>query len=72
LEHDYDSIINIKNYNIAALYGTVSAAYIIEQEGLPKLSRANSEEIWNGDSPRIRLENIRERSKMNADIIVRH
>ena len=72
MEHDYDSMINIKNYNIAALYGTVSAAYIIEQEGLPKLSRANSEEIWNGDSPHIRLENIRERSKISAEIIIQH
>ncbi|KAJ3485052.1 hypothetical protein NLI96_g5240 [Meripilus lineatus] len=44
----------------AAMYGSVSASYIIEQQGLPNLTRQYSEnggvtELWNGDSPTRRL-----------------
>jgi len=47
----------------AAFYASVSASFTIEQQGLPSLS-VNSEsgvEEWNGDSPRRRLEALRQR-----------
>ncbi|KAF8450784.1 Ribokinase-like protein [Boletus edulis BED1] len=47
----------------AALYASVSASFTIEQYGLPSLS-VNSEsgvEEWNEDSPRRRLEALRQR-----------
>jgi len=49
----------------AALYGSVSAAFTIEQEGLPNLLLTtvggDLAEEWNGDSPRRRLEELRTR-----------
>jgi len=49
----------------AALYATVSAGFIIEQEGLPKLSLSevagNLVEKWNGDTPYRRLNELRTR-----------
>ncbi|CAG8534701.1 6764_t:CDS:1 [Acaulospora colombiana] len=49
----------------AALYGSVSASFILEQFGTPILSideRGN--ETWNtGDSPQVRLNNLRQRVK---------
>lgn len=50
----------ILNLILAAMYGSVSASYIIEQQGLPNLTRQYSEnggvtELWNGDSPTRRL-----------------
>lgn len=47
----------------AALYGAVSASFMIEQLGPPTLTTASSsesgggagEELWNGDSPARRL-----------------
>ncbi|KAI0035582.1 Ribokinase-like protein [Vararia minispora EC-137] len=49
----------------AALYGTVSASFVIEQGGLPHLTRLSPNtpdiEEWNGDSPRKRLEEVRAR-----------
>ncbi|KAI0092828.1 Ribokinase-like protein [Irpex rosettiformis] len=48
----------------AVLYATISAAYTIEQEGLPNLSRtSNGEEYWNGEDPKERLKQLR--SRMN-------
>ncbi|PFH52685.1 hypothetical protein AMATHDRAFT_2075 [Amanita thiersii Skay4041] len=44
----------------ATLYASVSASFVIEQEGLPGLSSDNT---WNGDSPKRRLELLRRRSK---------
>jgi len=50
----------------ATLYGTVSASFTIEQEGLPRLARTidNSGyavEEWNTDSPQRRLEELQNR-----------
>ncbi|KAF8633672.1 hypothetical protein AX15_001283 [Amanita polypyramis BW_CC] len=42
----------------ATLYASVSASFVIEQEGLPLLSSGN---IWNNDSPQRRLELLRRR-----------
>ncbi|TFK56064.1 Ribokinase-like protein [Heliocybe sulcata] len=42
----------------AALYATVSASFVIEQEGLPLLSSETN--LWNSDSPKRRLERLRE------------
>lgn len=44
----------------SALYGTVSAGYVVEQMGLPELATAvingTIRETWNGDLPQTRLE----------------
>jgi len=48
----------------ATLYGTVSASFAIEQEGLPlmTLDPQNPDwPMWNGDSPRKRLAGLRTR-----------
>ncbi|KAF4620006.1 hypothetical protein D9613_005580 [Agrocybe pediades] len=46
----------------ATLYATVSASFIIEQEGLPTISSTpNSAEVWNADSPQRRLEELYQR-----------
>ncbi|KAF8351103.1 Ribokinase-like protein [Amanita rubescens] len=42
----------------ATLYASVSASFVIEQEGLPMLS-AKLEGFWNNDSPHRRLEQMR-------------
>ncbi|KZT12947.1 Ribokinase-like protein [Laetiporus sulphureus 93-53] len=52
----------------AALYGTVSASFIIEQEGLPQLRKITDDngrtvELWNGDTPTRRLEKLANRSR---------
>jgi hypothetical protein len=41
--------------SLAMLYATVSASFIIEQEGLPSLSDG----LWNSDTPQHRLANFR-------------
>ncbi|KAF7301436.1 PfkB domain-containing protein [Mycena indigotica] len=47
----------LENGNIlrATYYASVSASFVIEQQGLPKLSEAGD---WNGDSPQRRLEQL--------------
>ncbi|WWD07152.1 hypothetical protein V865_005249 [Kwoniella europaea PYCC6329] len=45
----------------ALLYGTVSASFVIEQFGLPTLTRSDGIEKWNDDSPQKRLEILRRR-----------
>ncbi|KAH8999376.1 Ribokinase-like protein [Lactarius akahatsu] len=48
----------------AALYGTVSASYTVEQLGLPKITRTSEDvrnEEWNGDSPWGRLHELKAR-----------
>jgi hypothetical protein len=42
------------------LFGTVSASFIIEQEGLPAMTHTPTEE-WNGDQPLRRLDALRKR-----------
>jgi len=44
----------------AVLYATVSASFIIEQEGLPVVTYTPTEE-WNGDQPSRRLDALRKR-----------
>ncbi|KAF8204950.1 Ribokinase-like protein [Pholiota molesta] len=46
--------------NAATLHATVSASFIIEQQGLPVLS----EGLWNGDSPLRRLEILKKRHEI--------
>lgn len=48
---------------IAVLYATVSASFIIEQEGLPLLtttlgSDGQKIELWNDESPKRRLDKL--------------
>ncbi|OSX60360.1 hypothetical protein POSPLADRAFT_1147632 [Postia placenta MAD-698-R-SB12] len=50
----------------ATLYGTVSASFVIEQEGLPRLMQTPDHtghelEEWNGDLPRRRLRDLQDR-----------
>lgn len=44
----------------ATMYATVSASFVIEQEGLPCLSEG-SVVRWNGDDPLRRLETLKKR-----------
>ena len=45
---------------LAAYYATISASFAIEQDGLPKLSRApKGGEVWNSDTPERRLANLK-------------
>jgi sugar/nucleoside kinase (ribokinase family) len=50
----------------ASLYATVSASYTIEQKGLPRLTRADSTELWNNDRPSERLQLLK--SRLSDDI----
>ncbi|GHJ87130.1 hypothetical protein NliqN6_3532 [Naganishia liquefaciens] len=44
----------------AAYYATISASFAIEQDGLPKLSKApDGSEVWNSDNPEERLVNLK-------------
>ncbi|KZT32126.1 Ribokinase-like protein [Sistotremastrum suecicum HHB10207 ss-3] len=46
----------------AILYATVSASFVVEQLGLPKVDMTDpNNNLWNGDSPRRRLEELRRR-----------
>ncbi|KAK0191208.1 Ribokinase-like protein [Armillaria mellea] len=50
----------------ATLYATISAAFVIEQEGLPQMSEVVDDEgskvaLWNGDSPERRLRLLQDR-----------
>lgn len=51
---------------LAALYATVSASFIIEQEGLPVVTYTPTEE-WNGDQPLRRLDALRQRHENTAN-----
>lgn len=46
----------------AALYASVSASFVIEQEGLPSIEPDDRSWKWNGDSAQRRLSNLRNRS----------
>lgn len=52
---------------IAALYGSVSASFTVEQGGLPTVNG----ESWNGDQPRRRLAELRSRLNTNFGGIVK-
>lgn len=46
--------------SLAAYYATISASFAIEQDGLPKLSKASDgSEVWNSDAPKKRLANLK-------------
>lgn len=56
----------------ATLYGTISASFAIEQEGLPLMTsnpQNSNWPMWNGDSPRKRLADLRTRlGKWNGNM----
>ncbi|CDO74016.1 hypothetical protein BN946_scf185043.g65 [Trametes cinnabarina] len=59
-------VLTNENVREATLYATVSASFTIEQEGLPRFTLAtdangHQTELWNGDSPQRRLEELQER-----------
>ena len=45
-------------FTSAVLYATVSASFVIEQEGLPHLTREEEVELWNRDTPKRRLDKL--------------
>lgn len=45
----------------AALYGTVSASFVVERFGLPTVTTEEGRESWNGADPIERLEALREK-----------
>lgn len=56
-------LILAETLSTAVLYATVSASFVIEQEGLPHLTCKASEvesgaELWNGDIPKRRLDKL--------------
>jgi len=54
----------------ATFYAAVSASFTVEQQSLPTLSPANGAsecERWNGDDPKRRLEELRERHGLGKD-----
>ena len=50
-------------YEAAAFYGNVAASYAIEQLGVPQLNISGGKELWNGDSPFLRLAELMQRFK---------
>jgi hypothetical protein len=46
----------------AVLYASVSASFIIEQEGLPLMEPDGGSWKWNGDSPQRRLSDLQRRA----------
>jgi len=50
-----------RNVYEATLYASVSASFTVEQLGLPHLTLGSSGEEWNHDTPRRRLEVLRQR-----------
>ena len=53
----------------ASLYATLSAAYTIEQKGLPKLTQDDSIELWNNDRPTDRLQELKSRLSYDTDVL---
>ncbi|KAJ7283869.1 Ribokinase-like protein [Mycena rebaudengoi] len=51
----------------ATLYASVSASFIIEQEGLPSISVAAETTQWNGDTPERRLKELETRQLEPTD-----
>ena len=50
----------------ATLHASISASFVIEQEGLPVISEESAGE-WNGDNPFRRLDVLRKRHKHHKD-----
>ncbi|KXT08439.1 hypothetical protein AC579_3793 [Pseudocercospora musae] len=52
----------------AAMYGQVASSFVIEQVGVPKLSKASGDELWNGAKARDRLAEYEQRvSQISQD-----
>lgn len=56
------------NGRVATFYASVSASFVIEQQGLPKIGagvdgKGSTGGTWNGDSPKRRLDQLRKRHK---------
>ncbi|KAJ6516082.1 Ribokinase-like protein [Mycena sanguinolenta] len=45
----------------ATFHASVTASFVIEQAGLPTISVVNGTTLWNGDSPQIRLDELKKR-----------
>jgi len=58
--------LNQGDFYEAALYGSVSASFVVEQVGPPQLDTSGPHEIWNGDEPRRRLQELRQKIASGA------
>jgi hypothetical protein len=45
----------------ATVFGSVSASFVIEQQGLPKMKTTSHGETWNGAFPQERLQLLKAR-----------
>jgi hypothetical protein len=46
---------------VASVYAATAASFAIEQKGLPRLELVGDKEVWNGDEPQRRLDEMRRR-----------
>ncbi|KAJ7179329.1 Ribokinase-like protein [Mycena filopes] len=51
----------------ATFHASISASFIIEQEGLPVISTVNGSTQWNGDTPQRRLDELQKRQREPED-----
>ena len=58
-------------FSTAVLHASVSASFVIEQEGLPAMTFEPSEG-WNRDQPSRRLDVLRERHIQRVDTLTGH
>jgi len=62
-----DGVLFCLTRSTAVLYASVSASFVIEQEGLPLMEPDGGSWKWNGDSPQRRLSDLRNRSHLLGD-----
>ncbi|BEJ15674.1 hypothetical protein CspHIS471_0502790 [Cutaneotrichosporon sp. HIS471] len=53
-----------KDMHEAVVWANVAASFVIEQDGLPTIKTILGREVWNGDYPWERVENLKRRMKM--------
>lgn len=46
----------------AVVWASVAASFIVEQEGLPSMSKVLGRELWNGDDPWERVKELKRRT----------
>lgn len=62
-----NSILSPLTHPTAVLYASVSASFVVEQEGLPFTEPESGSRKWNGDSPQDRLSDLRNRLGLSGD-----
>lgn len=46
------------------MWANVAASFVIEQDGLPSMKTILGREVWNGDYPWERVDNLKRRMEM--------